>query len=217
MRGWAKCLCRTGGSPSEAYGDTKALLDDNRADYERCKEGDEGEDEDEDEDAPEDLGRLYCQYNGFRNGNQFFSGDRLAYAPDWQETRLGGYASGTCGYAAMEHDEQWARCCCRDTKFCCPQGEERSCLSRDDWEDEWEDEEDDEWDRHHDADEDAIFAMLHEVHVLVVVVIVLLALLIVVLLAIAGLKYKAQAAAGSAIAAMGVELSTAGPSAYSVV
>ena len=28
MRGWAKCLCRTGGSPSEAYGDTKALLDD---------------------------------------------------------------------------------------------------------------------------------------------------------------------------------------------
>ncbi|EGB02053.1 hypothetical protein AURANDRAFT_69243, partial [Aureococcus anophagefferens] len=127
-------------------------------------------------------------------------------------------ASGTCGYAAMEHDEQWARCCCRDTTFCCPQGEWReSCLSRDDWEDEWEDEEDDEWDRHHDADEDAIFAMLHEVHVLVVVVIVLLALLIVVLLAIAGLKYKAQAAAGSAIAAMGVELSTAGPSAYSVV
>ena len=117
----------------------------------------------------------------------------------------------------MEHDEQWARCCCRDTTFCCPQGEDRSCLSRDDWEDEWEDEEDDEWDRHHDADEDAIFAMLHEVHVLVVVVIVLLALLIVVLLAIAGLKYKAQAAAGSAIAAMGVELSTAGPSAYSVV
>lgn len=114
----------------------------------------------------------------------------------------------------MEHDEQWARCCCRDTTFCCPQGEWReSCLSRDDWEDEWEDEEDDEWDRHHDADEDAIFAMLHEVHVLVVVVIVLLALLIVVLLAIAGLKYKAQAAAGSAIAAMGVELSTAGPSA----
>lgn len=99
----------------------------------------------------------------------------------------------------MEHDEQWARCCCRDTTFCCPQGEWReSC-------------------RHHDADEDAIFAMLHEVHVLVVVVIVLLALLIVVLLAIAGLKYKAQAAAGSAIAAMGVELSTAGPSAYSVV
>ena len=36
MRGWAKCLCRAGGSPSEAYGDTKALLDDK---YGKCKVG----------------------------------------------------------------------------------------------------------------------------------------------------------------------------------
>ena len=111
-------------------------LDQNAHDYDDCKEKEE-EDPDEDEDQAGYF--RYCRENGLAPKN--WDARRQAYP--YEDEKAAGYQAGTCGFAAWEHDEQWAICCCVDDTFCCPRGEDPAiCLSA---EDEDEDEDEDEW------------------------------------------------------------------------
>ena len=178
IEGWAVCLCRYGGHPSEAYKATRPELDANSHDYEEqgCLDHeDEDESEDEREAEAAGDGRRYCGSFGMQPRD--WDEERVAYPPDNRRhpAERAGFREGTCGYsrrglldgrrevalfrrfAAFEHDDQWARCCCLDEAFCtrprrhvgpgfvepfsvgCPWGEDKDCKSADDWD--WDEDE----------------------------------------------------------------------------
>ncbi|KAJ8599154.1 hypothetical protein CTAYLR_008300 [Chrysophaeum taylorii] len=129
----AVCICRAGGAPSAPYESARASLERAAPNYDECDDDDDHHHQQSVDDDSSSSSSSYCVENGFDAGA--WTPNVRAYPPPPQASSHplesdDGYSQGLCGFAAWERDGAWARCCCGDQAYCCPDGEEASnCMA----------------------------------------------------------------------------------------
>jgi len=121
------CVCRYGGQTYPTYDIARDNLNSASSDYDQCLDDEYYDDDWTYGDWEVDDTFDFCAENGYDSAA--FTPYVTAYPPENQNYPAispDGFLEGTCGFAAAERDNAWARCCCGDTDFCCPDGEDVS-------------------------------------------------------------------------------------------